>query len=288
MPQPKQSPALLISLCFEIFKQHPYPLITLVALSRLFKFLLLFLITAPLLKVYASQGSLEGMVHFFESLGINPKSPAVYGVLAVVLFIAYVFSSLLYSSAMGSLSAYFRGERFSLKTGLKQVSFQLGSLLLWCLINKTIGILVRLWDAFTKTIFVRTPMTDAYGWQVNTCFVFNLILDQACGPLRAWKKSQELIQKNWGRRARFSLQFSPIALLSLMLGAIPLLVGLLIHSSTALLVGMGLSIILWYLFSMLSSILYLILSTALYEYLVEEKLPKGFTPELLKSVMVSV
>lgn len=280
MNSSKQSSWLLIRNSLKIFNEHR-TLIIPIALGRLVKFILGALIVLPLVHGYTHQGGLAGIAKFIEAYGIHFNSPLLYIILAVIFFIAYVFSTLFYSIALSALLAGFRGKIFSLTKATKLVNKELVSILSWCLINKTLGPLSRLNDALIHLFCIRHPLIKNYQWRISSCLTLPLILDHHTSAWSAIKKSKSIVQES-NKKPKFPRELGKIFLYLLLISSLPLVIALIFKNHTVIWVGVSLSLIAWYLISIFMSVISFIASSVFYECVVNHRLVKGFTEDSLK------
>lgn len=134
---------------------------------------------------------------------------------------------------------YFRGEDFTLKTGLQFSLSRIGVIFSWAFFSATVGLLLRVLQENLGTIGKILVGLFGVAWSIATFFVVPVIAFEQVGPLDAVKRSTQLMKEKWGESlgARFSfglIQF--IAMLGV--GVLFFLLGNLIDP----LIGIGLGL----------------------------------------------
>jgi len=267
-----------------IFKAHPSMIVP-IFISRLINFGFVMLIALPLIKAYAEGDSSSSLVKATEGFGINLHSPSLYLIILFLFFINNIISTLLYSISIISLLDYFRAERFSLTKGLKGIFKRFFAIVSWCAINKSIGLVVRLWDAIAD--FAEHPLIKSYNWQHGTFLSLLFILDKNCSPKAAVKKSKALVQENTEGKLQFSPKISKIFLKLWLCSTLPLIIALCLYTQKSILIGGLITTLCWFLISGISTLFNLIILSVFYEHWAHKKQRGGFDEAMLKSIMKS-
>ena len=258
-----------------------------VAIAHLFKLCVTLLIITPLIQGYAENKFEGGLINGLKSLGINLYGPRIYIVIALILFVVYCISALAHCLVFSSMLQFFKHETATLRKSLSEVRKKLAAILSYAIINKTWGVLLRFSASFIRFLPDESQPNKNYSWQINNLFTLLLILDKNQRTQEAMNNSKIIVEQELGTKLRFSLiMFKPF-LIILFLIALPAIIGLFIDNSTALWIGGGLSIFLWYSISLISSGLGLIIHVAFYEWLVNDHLVDGFNELDLKNGIVS-
>ncbi|HYF97765.1 MAG TPA: hypothetical protein VD770_02165 [Coxiellaceae bacterium] len=244
------------------------------AFSRLFKFFFITVIVMPLIKGYEQGNSLANLKQFLNQWGINLYDPAFYLILLLLFFAAYCISRVIYGIEFNSLLHSFRTHHFSLRYGLKHL--RLKSLLAFCFINKTWGVVVR---------FLKPWLKDT-NWTFNIIFALALIVDKQQSSVDAIKNSKTLVETHFGKNPRYSLLLLKPALVLLLLIALPAIIGLMIGTQQTVWLGSLISLGTWYFYSVIESVLILILFTAFYEQIVNNKPVPGFNEKILRQLFI--
>ena len=227
----------------------------------------------------------------YNGAGATLGRPLLYG----LLFVFYLLSSVIvifFNVALVSCAKMrLEGRDPTLKDGFTAAFTHIKKIILWSLINATIGLLIRiLGDKLEeKSPFVAAIVTSVLGaaWGILTFFVIPVMIFENKSVLVSIKESGLLMTKTWGERlgASFTMGFA-FSMLYL-LGAVPFLIGLfIIGSGMAMLIGIIISIFLWIIIATFNSALNGIFIAALYHYTKTGKV-EGFQSEEIKNAFAS-
>ncbi len=208
-----------------------------------------------------------------------------FGFFFLTAFIAVYFQAAIVGSALIRLE----GGSPTFGDGLRQANRHVGKLFLWAVLSATVGLILR--AVRQQAGFIGQIVAGAIGiaWSLASYMAVPVIVVEGLGPWKALKRSASLFVKKWGETLVGSLGVGLIVFLFGLVGAVPLVVGILLLMSTELIV-IGLVLILaavlyWFVVFLLGAAAWAVLSAVLYRYAAEGKLTPGVSEELLASVV---
>jgi hypothetical protein len=125
---------------------------------------------------------------------------------------------------------YFHGEEVSIQKGLQFSISRIGAIFTWSLFAATVGTLLRTLQE--NLGIVGRIITGIIGivWSVATFFVVPVIAYENVGPIDAFKRSANLMKKQWGESLVANFSFGLVQLIAVFVVCIPLFfVGSMIH-----------------------------------------------------------
>ncbi len=266
----KPSALRLLKASLNVLKSHLYLAIPL-ALSHLFKLMVVLVILTPLIHTYQTKAATDWLT-VLKASGIDLQGPMIYIALMLIYFVLYCVSTLAQSCAFSMSLAIINHQTQVLSRGTKNIVKLFPSILSFCLINKTWGIWRRLVNFITSHETNKNP----YNWRIINLLSLGLILDKKQNCFTAAKNSKLIIERNFGANPRFSRLLVKPILGSFLPVLLPLLISSIINTPRALWIGGSLSVVLWALFALFNSSLSLIIHAAFYDLMVNEKCVEGF------------
>ena len=147
--------------------------------------------------------------------------------------VVYFFSTALVGAAMIRL----RGGDPTVKDGFRIAFSRIGPVLGWSLLSATVGLVLNMVSGKgdKKGSGVRTLVGSLLGaaWNVVTFLVVPVLAIEGLGPIKALKRSWELLKKSWGEQIAGTLSIGAVFGLIGVLGGL-LLVGLAVGLSIVL------------------------------------------------------
>lgn len=125
---------------------------------------------------------------------------------------------------------YFRGEKPTIREGLKFSLSRIGAILAWAAFAATVGTILRLIQ--DQLGWLGKIITGLIGivWSVATFFVVPVIAYENLGPIDAFKRSASLMKQKWGESLGATFSFGIVQVLGIFLWIIPsFLLGWMIH-----------------------------------------------------------
>ena len=209
----------------------------------------------------------------------SPSSSFLYQEMFVAYLLTYFLSVYFMAAIVASTQAHLRGERPTVSEGVGAATSNLVRLAAWSLLASTVGILLRL--AALRYEFAGRAIARFLGttWPIATIFVIPVIVMEDVGPVKALRRSRELLRHTWGTRQSGILGTGFVFAVLFLAGLIPFLWGVLADASPGGWVGFAL--LYWLVLGSLWSLVHGILVTALYHYATASEASFGFSWQAL-------
>ncbi|HEX7326095.1 MAG TPA: DUF6159 family protein [Rhodanobacteraceae bacterium] len=153
----------------------------------------------------------------------------------------------------------------------------------WALLTATVGMLLRMLE--NRVGFVGKLVVGALGmaWSVTAFMVIPVLVAEGCGPIESYRRSIELLRRNWGEQiignVSFSLVFGAIVLIPI-LALLALSHG--VHMGSVPVLAAAVVLVAWILAAVLvQTTLQTIYQAALYAYAAGGTAPPGFDVQWL-------
>ncbi|MBL8764661.1 MAG: hypothetical protein JNM07_10375 [Phycisphaerae bacterium] len=232
--------------------------------------------------VAVNSGSLGG-----KTLEEWAKRPEHYALVFTFYFVSCFVTTFFNSAIVACTLHHFRGERASVAFGLRAAGSRLPQILGWSLVSATVGVLLKLIS--DKSALAGKVVSSLLGvvWSVATYLVLPVLVVEGIGPLRAVKRSGELISRSWGEGLTANLAMGAVSAV-VALGALLLLgasIGLavLLQSPAIAAIGFGVMLVALILATLVTSTLQVVLNAAVYWFAVTGDAPAGFDPGVLRA-----
>lgn len=200
----------------------------------------------------------------------------------VQYMVVYFFNTALVGAAMIRL----RGGDPTVKDGFRIAFSRIGPIAGWALLSATVGLVLNIVSGKgdKKGSGIRTLISSFLGaaWNIVTFLVVPVLAIEGLGPVKALKRSWELLKKSWGEQIAGTLSIGAVFGLIGLLGGL-LLVGLavgisiLLESFIPAIIFGFLLIVFIMVISLISSSLNGIFTAAVYTYAVDGQV--GFFKE---------
>ncbi|MFH0836942.1 MAG: DUF6159 family protein [Candidatus Aenigmatarchaeota archaeon] len=238
-----------------------YPLV-----SGIVIFILLFAIFVPVVLMHSSGSIIWAFIIFYLLASI----------------VGVFFTASLMAAAEMRLNGKY--PRFS--DGIVIATKKLPQLVIWALINGTVGLILRSIGEGNNIIGKIISYILAFAWSMLTLFTIPVILFEKKGSISSIKRSGEIFVKTWGESVVGMFSIGALFGIGFLVGIILLILALTtgifaLFAIVFVLVVIGL-VILYLITSALNGI-YI---TALYIYATKKKVPKGFSEEFIKSAFL--
>lgn len=204
------------------------------------------------------------------------------GPLALVFLFLFYFATyfvvIFFNAALISCAVIrFNGGDPTVGDGLKAASVRLPQILRWALVSASVGLILRLIESRSKIAGKIAAALVGTAWGIATYFVLPVLVVEGVGPLQAIERSTEILCKTWGEAlgANFSIGF--IVFIAVLVALIPAVV------SGGAVVGIGITVTLWILISLVAATLDAITLGALYVYAAEGRVPSIFDRSSIES-----
>jgi hypothetical protein len=125
---------------------------------------------------------------------------------------------------------YFHGEQVSIRKGLQFSVSRIGAILTWSLFAATVGTLLRMLQENLGVVGKIITGLIGIVWSVTTFFVVPVIAYENVGPIDAFKRSANLMRKQWGESLVANFSFAVVQFIGVLVVSLGLFfIGSLIH-----------------------------------------------------------
>jgi hypothetical protein len=202
-----------------------------------------------------------------------------YVVLFAYYFVNYFVIIFFNSALIACAIIRFKGGNPNLKDGLSAACSRLPQIAGWAVVAATVGLILRIIESRSERAGAFVASLLGMAWSAVTYFVVPVIVVERAGPIKAAKRSFQILKRTWGEAliANFGIGFivflaSLIAIIPLFLGAVAIGSGLIPLGIVAIVIGVVALLIV----SLISSALNSIIIGALYLYASEGTVPQQF------------
>jgi Family of unknown function (DUF6159) len=237
-----------------------------------------------MLPVLSSIATLIVAVSFIVPIAIVSNNaggigPAAWILGAVGYFLAAYVVVFFNAALVYAADAHMHGTTVTVGQALKFASSRSHVLLPWALLSASVSIVLRALEQ-RGGIFGRIIGALAgIAWSLVTFLVLPVLVVEGLGPVAAVKRSGELFKRAWGEQVISNAGIGLIALLAIVVGAIPAAL-LFLVGGPIVFVGIALFVAWVIAVSLVSSALTGILSMALYRFATDGQVPGFDTNEL--------
>ena len=208
---------------------------------------------------------------------VNPLTANVlyYLVLFAFYFCNYFVIVFFNSALVTCIVLHFEGEKPTVSDGFQAAFSRLPQILLWAMISATVGVILRIIVEQSKTLGKIVAGMMGMTWGIMTFFVVPVLVVEKAGPFKAISRSAHIMTKTWGGAVLANFSISLIMTVLSLVAAAPFVLGLFIGGWAAL-IGLVITLTLWMILSLVSSVMQTIIMAALYLYATEKRAPRGF------------
>jgi hypothetical protein len=197
----------------------------------------------------------------------------------VSAFVVVFFNVALVSCAMLRLN----GGDPTFSYGMKMASSRLKYIVEWALLSATVGLVLQAISSKSGVIGKIVIGMIGFAWSVATYFVVPIIAFEQVGPFKAIKRSASILKSSWGEALISNLGIGLIFFLLALVGLIPLVLGLVIGGSFAIITGIVIAVLYWLCLAVLASAVSGVLLTALYRYGTTGKLSEYYSEQVVQN-----
>jgi len=179
---------------------------------------------------------------FFESEsgGEEFNTPLNYLVMLAFYLVNYFVIIFFNVALVHCTRLYFRGEEFTLGTGLRFSMSRIAIIFSWAFFSATIGLLLRVIQENVGWLGKILLGLIGVVWSVATFFVIPVIAFEKVGPVDAVKRSSQIMKEKWGESLGATFSFGLIQFVGMLaVGLLFFLAGYYIHP----LLGIGLAVV---------------------------------------------
>lgn len=200
-------------------------------------------------------------------------------------FIVIFFNSGLVACAHANLS----GRQMTFKEGMAEAMKHLGQILVWAAISATVGMILRTISERAGILGKIVIAILGMAWNLITFFVVPVMIIENQSAPKSIKASGSLLRSTWGERVIGGLGMGMVTMALMLIGIIPIVVGVFLLISGAIAVGiMAFALAVLYLIgiSIVISSLQGIFNTALYIYGRTGQVPSAFSQEYIQGAFL--
>ena len=190
-------------------------------------------------------------------------------------FIIVFFNSALVACAI----IRFRGGDPTVSDGLSAAAARLPQILGWAFVSATVGIILRAIESRSEKVGDFVAGLLGAAWSVTTYFVVPVIVIEKASPLKAFKRSLNILTRTWGESIVAGFSLGWITLLFSLLALLPLVLGGFLFQQGQIALGgvcIGVGVLGLLLVNLINSALEAILLGALYLYAADGEIPDQF------------
>jgi hypothetical protein len=226
----------------------------------------------------------------------NQGAPAQFQAPAILLFCFYLmnyFVIVFFNTALVSCAVLrFQGGDPTVGYGLRAATARLPQILAWALVAATVGWVLRMIEDRFKFVGKLIIGFIGMAWSIVTYLVIPVLAVEKVGPIRALRRSAELLMKTWGEAlvgnislgiAGFILSLPAILLFI----ACPVVFFLAPQQPLWALVPLVLGVLYFIVLNIVTSTLRQILLAGAYLYAAQGQVPGGFSAEIMQSAFRS-
>jgi len=156
-------------------------------------------IASSIYYVYSSRGE--------EFIASHLNNTVVYSSLFCFYIVSYFIIAFFNMALIHCTHLYFKGEEASVSKGLSFSAGRIGRIFAWSVFAATVGTVLRAIQDNLGWLGRILISIVGIAWSVGTFFVVPILAYEDLGPIDAFKKSVEMMKKEWGETigANFSL-----------------------------------------------------------------------------------
>jgi hypothetical protein len=248
----------------------------------------LLVVASFLLPVALVPGLREGIMNLVDQDRPGQNAGMAEVAYAVVLFAFYFVNYLVivfFNTALVSCAIIrFRGGDPTLGDGLRAAGMRMPQIIGWALLSATVGVILRMIEE--KSEWVGQLVAGIIGtvWAVATYLAVPILAVEGVGPVEALKRSAALIRRTWGEGLAGNFGLGLIGFLMHLPGFLLIVLGGFAFSKT---VPLGVALVVLGVFAILAASIVLstlkqIFIAGLYIYATEERVPSGFSADLMR------
>ncbi len=208
-----------------------------------------------------------------------------YAVLFAFYFVNYFVIVFFNTALIACAIIRFKGGNPNLGDGFSAAMARLPQIAGWALVAATVGVILKVIESTSERLGQFVASLLGMAWSALTYFVVPVIVVEKTGPLRAGKRSLEILKRTWGEALTANFGIGLIVFLAMLIGIVPLVGGGVALASGHTMLGiaaMAVGVILLIVVSLISSALNSIIVGALYLYAAEGEIPREFDDRLFR------
>jgi hypothetical protein len=218
----------------------------------------------------------------------QPVAQIAYAAVAFAFYFVNYLAIVFFNTALVSCAIIrFKGGDPTLADGLRMAWRRLPQIAGWAALSATVGVILKMIEE--KTDWVGQIVIGLIGaaWAVATYLVVPTLAVEGVGPIEALKRSAGLIRQTWGEGLAGNIGMGLIGFLISLPGVALIILGVITAAAGhAVVLGvllMTVGVLALLAGSILTSTLKQIFIAGLYVYATEQRVPNGFSAELMRS-----
>jgi hypothetical protein len=226
---------------------------------------------------------------FFLGLPTMESSIWLWVVLMILIYFVLFFIVIFFNTAIiGCANIRLNGGDPTVADGFRIASQNIGRILLWAIISATIGMILQAIRERAGWIGKIVAGIIGLAWTYVTFFVIPVIIFEKKGVGSSIRRSASLFKQTWGETIIGTFGFGIIFGLLALLGIIPIILGLILGSTMAIIIGFIIAFFYWAIIGVVASATNGIYVAALYQYATKKQLPPEFDASLIPPAVQGV
>ena len=214
------------------------------------------LILGSFVLVLFLSGGADVFEQFFDRYGQAPAIALLFLFYLVNYFIVVFFNMAL----IHCTKRYLEGGEVNIQEGIQFSMSKLGAILSWAVVAATVGTILKVVQDNLGSIGKIIIALIGMAWSIFTFFVVPVIAYENVGPFQAIARSKDIVRQKWGEGLGAGFSFGLVYLLGMVCILVVFAIGFFIHP----LVGVGLGVLAFLLFSAMMSAARTIFISAIY------------------------
>lgn len=227
------------------------------------------------------------LVSFFTGfwfLGIPSMETSgwTWVILMIPIYFALFFIVIFFNTAIiACANIRLNGSDPTVSDGLRIASQNIGRILLWAIVSATIGMILQ--AIRQRGGWIGRIVAGVFGiaWTYVTFFIIPVLIYEKKGIGSSIRRSASLFKQTWGETIIGSFGFGIIFFLLALLGILPIILGVFLGSTTAVIIGFLIAFVYWAIIGVVASATNGIYVAAMYQFATKKQLPSEFDPSIL-------
>lgn len=207
--------------------------------------------------------------------------------LIVMLLMFNVINMYCSAALIACIANYFKTERLNLIVGFKAGWACLPNIVGWTLFNTTIGFALRKFPSRLEQAGTFASLLSGTAWGVVSYFIVPILVLENISPIKAIKKSSDVVHETWGKSLISNTSSSLILSCIILICLLPLSITVFIGNKTHLFVGLVISILFLIILTLIITAANNILRTAFYLYATDRDTALPYNSQVISTAFCS-
>jgi hypothetical protein len=219
---------------------------------------------------------------WFLGLPSMETSGWIWAILMILIYFMLFFIVIFFNTAIVACADIrLNGGDPTVSDGLRIASQNIGRILLWAIVSATIGMILQ--AIRQRGGWIGRIVAGVFGiaWTYVTFFIIPVLIYEKKGIGSSIRRSASLFKQTWGETIIGSFGFGIIFFLLALLGVLPIILGVSLGSTTAIIIGFLIAFVYWAIIGVVASATNGIYVAAMYQFATKKQLPSEFDPSLL-------